>query len=61
MMFQRMTFVALIFALGLGVGGTLCPATAGPAQNLENTIYLDTKDGRVAIGPNQNPDEARLL
>jgi peptidylprolyl isomerase len=48
-MFQRMIFVALILGLGIWVGGGLHAETAGPAQNLENTIYLDTKDGRVTI------------
>jgi peptidylprolyl isomerase len=37
--------------LGLAFGGTSIShaASAAPAQNLENTIYLDTKDGRVTI------------
>ena len=48
-MFQRITFFALVFGLGLGASGIMHSVTAGPAQNLENTIYLDTKDGRVTI------------
>jgi peptidylprolyl isomerase len=54
MTLQRMTIPAVIalgFALGLGFG--FAPfsngLSAAPAQDLQHTLYLDTKDGRVTI------------
>jgi peptidylprolyl isomerase len=54
MTLQRMTMPAVIalgFALGLGFG--FAPfsngLSAAPAQDLQHTLYLDTKDGRVTI------------
>ena len=43
--------LTLGLTLGLAFGGASIShaASAAPAQNLENTIYLDTKDGRVTI------------
>ena len=54
MTLQRMTIragIALGFALGLGF--EFVPFSSGlsaaPAQDLQHTIYLDTKDGRITI------------
>ncbi|MGQ0443901.1 MAG: peptidylprolyl isomerase, partial [Beijerinckiaceae bacterium] len=54
MTFHRMTIHAVLglgFALGLTLG--LAPFSKGlaaaPAQDLQHTLYLDTKDGRVTI------------
>ena len=54
MTLQRMTIRAVLglgFALGLAFG--FAPfsngLSAGPAQDLQHTLYLDTKDGRVTI------------
>ena len=54
MTLQRMTIRAVLglgFALGLAFG--FAPFSTGlsaaPAQDLQHTLYLDTKDGRVTI------------
>ena len=36
-------------ALGLGLAMVSNAVPAAPAQDLQNTIYLDTKDGRITI------------
>lgn len=50
MILRRMMIIAGL-ALGLGLCFAAMPQAgfAAPAQKLENTIYLDTKDGRVTI------------
>jgi peptidylprolyl isomerase len=50
-MILRRMMIFLAFALGLGLCLAEMPRAvlAVPAQKLENTIYLDTKDGRVTI------------
>ena len=54
MTLQRMTIGSVLglgFALGLAFG--IAPfsngLSAAPAQDLQHTLYLDTKDGRVTI------------
>jgi peptidylprolyl isomerase len=48
-MMQRM-MILLAFALGLGLSLAEMPhAAAGPAKDPGNTVYLDTKDGRITI------------
>jgi peptidylprolyl isomerase len=54
MTLQRMTIRAVLglgFALGLGFSFAQMPhaVLAAPAQDLQHTLYLDTKDGRVTI------------
>lgn len=46
----RMTIFACV-SLGLALGGSLLApaAPAAPAQDLQHTVYLDTKDGRITI------------
>jgi peptidylprolyl isomerase len=41
--------LSLILGLAFGVAPISNAVSAAPAQNLENTIYLDTKDGRITI------------
>jgi len=43
-----LTFSGLILALGASCAGPGV-AFAGPAKELQDTIYLDTKDGRITI------------
>ncbi|HUB64636.1 MAG TPA: peptidylprolyl isomerase [Methylocella sp.] len=54
MTLQRMMIdIALVLALGWGLasGGALVSNAvfAAPAQDLQNTLYLDTKNGRITI------------
>jgi peptidylprolyl isomerase len=54
MMFQRMTIRAVLglgIAVGLsfGYGQFSNGLSAAPLQDLQHTLYLDTKDGRVTI------------
>ncbi len=44
-----MTFFGLILALAVSSAQTPRMAFAGPAKELQDTIYLDTKDGRITI------------
>ena len=44
-----MTFFGLILALVMSSAQTPRMAFAGPAKDLQDTIYLDTKDGRITI------------
>lgn len=46
----RMIIFACV-SLGLALGGSLLApaAPAAPAQDLQHTVYLDTKDGRITI------------
>ncbi len=44
-----MTFFGLVLALGVSCVETPRVAFAGPAKELQDTIYLDTKDGRITI------------
>lgn len=45
----RQVMIALALGLAAGLAQTPPTALAGPAQDTENTIYLDTKDGRITI------------
>jgi peptidylprolyl isomerase len=50
MMLQRMILCAgLAFGLVYGGASISHAAPAAPEQDLQNTIYLDTKDGRITI------------
>jgi peptidylprolyl isomerase len=50
MTFQRMTIcVGLALALAFGFARVSTGLSAAPAQDLQHTLYLDTKDGRVTI------------
>lgn len=54
MTLQPMTIRAVLglgFALALAFGFASSPnrLSAAPAQDLQHTLYLDTKDGRVTI------------
>jgi peptidylprolyl isomerase len=46
---RMMIFFALILALGMSAAHTSRMAVAGPAKDLQHTVYLDTKDGRITI------------
>ena len=44
-----MTLHRIIFCLGLAFSLVSTTLVAAPQQDLQNTIYLDTKDGRITI------------
>jgi peptidylprolyl isomerase len=49
MMLRIMIIAGLALGLGLSLAEMPQAVFAGPAQKLENTIYLDTKDGQITI------------
>jgi peptidylprolyl isomerase len=48
-MLRIMIIAGLALGLGLSLAEMPQAVFAGPAQKLENTIYLDTKDGQITI------------
>src|ERR1700722_5429810 len=44
-----MNFHRLIMGFGFALALLASAGVAAPAQDLKNTVYLDTKDGRITI------------
>jgi peptidylprolyl isomerase len=48
-LYRMMICAGLALSLAFGGASISAAVSAAPAQDLQNTIYLDTKDGRVTI------------